>query len=149
MPRPADWFHPEDRLRVSLNSIAGVQKAANCRDVCCSCGATALTDGVLTGAAGQNPAAGLILQFDFLIRRRMWLFADCICAWPNCINSGQIFCFNVKDIKRRQELYCRCCGSAASRWNSGPKHGTLPLQPRSLVPNSPPFGANGEINLIS
>lgn len=38
-------------------------------------------------------------------------------AQLNYINSGQIFRLNVKDVKRRQELYCTCCGRAASRGN--------------------------------
>lgn len=61
------------------------------------------------------PAACPVLSFDFLIRRWMWLFMGYICAQLNYINSGQIFRLNVKDVKRRRELYCTCCGSAASQ----------------------------------
>lgn len=57
-----------------------------------------------------------------------------ICAWPNYINSGPIFRLSVRDVKRRRELYCRCCESVTSLGNSGPKHCILTLQPRSLTP---------------
>lgn len=46
-----------------------------------------------------------------------------ICAQLNYINSGQIFRLNVKDVNRRRELYCTCCGSAASAgefWRKAP-----------------------------